>query len=805
MFTTPRCRPAAFSGLLLCVLALAACGGGGGGEPATPEPPVPAPPVFYAVGGQVSGLGAGKSFVAANVDAGGQALQSATLTQNGAYSLSLGAGTAYDVRVQSQPAGQRCVVANGAGVAAATVTNIAIACDDNRFRVGGTVAGLTGTAVLQLNGGDDTAVAGSGTFTFATPLVEGSSYNITLRGAAAGQACTVANGTGTAMAEVVNVQVTCVVDPVVPPVVPPVVVPPVVVPPPPPPPPPTPVPAVPAGLTVSYDVKSFLFAWSASATTTAYQVLESADGVAPYVAVATVAATTATHAVPVLLHQRLNARYAVQACNAGGCSVPSAFVAPDVNAAIGYFKASTNGSGDGFGASAALSADGRTLAIGAPYEDSNATGIGGNQANNSFVNAGAVYVYVRTGNRWAFQAYVKASNPAANDLFGRKIALSEDGSTLAVSAQNEDSNATGVNGDQSDNSVASAGAVYVFARSGAVWSQQAYVKGPVARSLLFGEAVALSGDGNTLAVGAMNDASNATGVGGDPSNNTAPGSGAVFVFTRVAGAWSQQAYVKASTPNIGDSFGQAVALSTDGSTMVVGAPNEDSNAPGVNGDEANNAAFDAGAAYVFVRTGTVWAKQAYLKASNPGANDYYGLTATISGDGNTVAVGALSESSNGRGVGAVQANDAASSSGAVYVYSRIGAAWTQQAYIKSSNSDPNDNFGRRVVLSADGNTLAASAVNERSASSGIGGDKADNTVATGAVYVFRRAAGAWNETGYLKARLSRGGNSFGLNMGISADGNTLAIGAESENSDASGINGDFTNINSVASGAVMLY
>src|SRR5262249_19250367 len=143
---------------------------------------------------------------------------------------------------------------------------------------------------------------------------------------------------------------------------------------------------------------------------------------------------------------------------------------------LAYLKASNTDGSDELGWSVALSADGLTLAVGAPFESSMATGIDGDQADNSAPDAGAVYVFIRTGATWTQQAYIKASNTHANEGFGFSVALSADGSTLAVGALEESSAATGVNGDQVDDSAPDAGAVYVFTRSGATWNQQAYIK-----------------------------------------------------------------------------------------------------------------------------------------------------------------------------------------------------------------------------------------------------------------------------------------------------------------------------------------
>jgi hypothetical protein len=102
------------------------------------------------------------------------------------------------------------------------------------------------------------------------------------------------------------------------------------------------------------------------------------------------------------------------------------------------------------------------MAVGAYLEASAATGFNGNQADNSSAAAGAVYVFRRTGTAWVQESYLKASNTGASDSFGKALALSSDGSTLAVGAPREASSATGINGNQSDNSALASGAVYVF-------------------------------------------------------------------------------------------------------------------------------------------------------------------------------------------------------------------------------------------------------------------------------------------------------------------------------------------------------
>jgi hypothetical protein len=326
------------------------------------------------------------------------------------------------------------------------------------------------------------------------------------------------------------------------------------------------------------------------------------------------------------------------------------------------------------------------------------------------------------------QAYVKASNTDANDLFGVSVAL--DGDTLAVGAFGEGSAAAGVGGDETNNSRFEAGAVYVFVRSGTSWSQQAYLKASnTGDGDQFGLSVAV--DGDTLTVGAPFEDSAATGVGGDETNDSAGAAGAVYLFVRSGTSWSQQAYIKASNTDASDQFGRSVAL--DGDTLAVGAIGEASGVTGVGGDETNNSASFAGAVYVFVRSGTSWSQQAYAKASNTDASDEFGRSVAL--DGDTLAVGARQEDSGATGVGGDETNDSATRAGAVYVFVRNAASWSQQAYLKASNTDAEDRFGTSVAL--DGDTLAVGAF-EDSAVTEVNGDEANNSAPiAGAVYVFQ--------------------------------------------------------------------
>ncbi|HEU4323729.1 MAG TPA: FG-GAP repeat protein [Roseiflexaceae bacterium] len=458
-----------------------------------------------------------------------------------------------------------------------------------------------------------------------------------------------------------------------------------------------------------------------------------------------------------------------------------------------YLKASNTGVRDLFGGQVAVS--GNTVVVGSPSEDSAATGANGNQSDNSADGSGAVYVFVRNGTKWSQQAYLKASNTGESDFFGWSVAIS--GDTIAVGAPYESSAATGVNGDQADNSAIIAGAVYVFVRNGTEWSQQSYLKASnTGESDFFGWSVAISGD--TIAVGALFERSAATGVNGNQSDNSAGGSGAAYVFVRNGTEWSQQAYLKASNTQVLDMFGYAVAVSGD--TVVVAAPSEDSAATGVNGNQADNSAMSAGAVYVFVRNGTEWSQQAYLKASNTGEGDSFGYGLALSDD--TIVVGAPYKGSTATGVNGNQTDNTAPGAGAAYVFVRNGAEWSQQAFLKASNSEKGDLFGGSVGISK--NSVVISAAGEDSVATGVNGNGANNGAeSAGAAYVFVRNGTTWSEYAYLKASNTGLGDIFGNSVAVSES--TVVVGAVDESSAATGVNGNGSDNSMVRAGAAYVF
>ena len=642
------------------------------------------------------------------------------------------------------------------------------------FAVGGTIEGLEGSSATLVLNGDRSIIAGDGAFAFQDALADGADYAVTVLENPSGHVCTIERAVGRiARANVADIAVHC--------------------------------PSTDASLTSltvsgaslspAFDPTKLAYAAGPLTVPTLFSLGEaSITATSPHAGVQiTIAGKPASSGV---------------AKNIAVATGPNA-IDVDVVAADGktrqtysialsgqvstYVKASNTRPTAFFGQVVAASGD--TIAIGAPSETSNATGVGGNAADTSMSGAGAVYVFRHAATGWVQEAYVKASNTRANAMFGTSLALS--GNTLVVGASGESSNATGVGGDQANTGAPSAGAVYVFARTGTTWSQQAYIKASNTRSYArFGTSVAIAQD--TLVVGSDGETSNATNVGGNPNDTTLTNAGAAYVFARSGTIWSQQAYVKASNTRAFADFGRTVAVSGD--TLAVGAPGESSNATGIGGDQANTTASSSGAVYVYVRAGTTWSPQAYVKAPNTRQNAVFGSAIALSN--NTLAVGSPFETSNATGIDANQNDTSASGAGAAYVFVRAGTAWSQQAYVKASNTRANATFGTSVAIFND--SLVVGSPGEASAAIGIDGNQSDTTAPNaGAAYVFVRTGTTWMQRAYVKASNTRASTQFGVGVGI-ADG-TLVVGANKEESYATGIDGNQTNTSMPNAGAAYVF
>ena len=270
--------------------------------------------------------------------------------------------------------------------------------------------------------------------------------------------------------------------------------------------------------------------------------------------------------------------------------------------------------------------------------------------------------------------------------------------------------------------------------------------------------MALSFDGNTLAAAAFDEDGGGRGIN-PPDNTESQNSGALYVFTRQGGTWSQQAYIKGSKGETSDGFGFATAISDDGNTIAVGSGDEACLTPGIDppgcADDrtAEPGREHLGGCGVRVRSKRQHVVGADLhQGAQRTAYNSFGVRLDLSGDGNTLAVSAYFEDNGGRGIrppmvqqfliqdmlnGWREHRNEAEESGAVYLYTRSGNRWTAGAWVKAANADAGDEFGSSVALSTDGHVMVVGAHGEDSAATGINGNQADNSADdSGAAYVF---------------------------------------------------------------------
>ena len=377
---------------------------------------------------------------------------------------------------------------------------------------------------------------------------------------------------------------------------------------------------------------------------------------------------------------------------------------------------------DRFGISVATSADGKTIIVGANFDEIGATSA-----------TGVVYVFDRVGNSFNQVGILTGSLAVdANDFFGRSVATSADGKTIIVGDNSDEIGAT-----------TSTGVVYVFDRVGSSFNQVGILTGSLAVNAndQFGNSVATSADGKTIVVGARGDSIGAVSK-----------TGLVYVFDRVGSSFNQVGILTGSlVVDSNDNFGQSVATSADGKTIVVSAT----------ADEIE-ATTSTGVVYVYDRVGSSFNQVGILTGSLAvDLTDSFGTSVATSADGKTIVVSAREDE-----IGATGAT------GVVYVFDRVGSSFNQVGILTGSLAvDVNDAFGDSVATSADGKTIVVGAYQ----------DEIGATAGTGVVYVFDRVGNSFNQVGILTGSLAvDASDNFGFSVATSADGETIIVGTSAD-------------------------
>jgi hypothetical protein len=514
-------------------------------------------------------------------------------------------------------------------------------------------------------------------------------------------------------------------------------------------------------VTVGADLRELIFDWDPVPGAAHYELLANPDGHSGFTSVSGQIPASRTRAgvsVSVHLQHWSSALYMVAACNAAGCRNSAPVSASDqMLDAIGYLKASNTNADDGFGSGVVLSDDGYTLAVAALREDSNASGVNGNQADNSSTDSGAVYIFRREGRRWRQEAYIKArlnqpgQSLGSGNPFGQQaLAINGRGSILAVGAP-----------DETVNGAIRAGKVYFYGRGGdGRWTAQSTLRAPTLQANdYFGASVDLSVDGRTLKVNSIQPHD----WEGNPEVRT-------HIFVRSGPAWVHSTTI---APPVPGEFCQTVRMSGDGHTLIMSCW-------GYIGTPVRLVTMK--------RSGDAW----------------HPTTDLILAEWRTVQP--LAVNFNGS---RLAFQDSVGLSKTVRTYGWNGTAWvldgsiTRPVPVVSINT-----FANHLIFNRSGNMLVVGDILSGVAGAGVSETASAGTEDHGAVFVYlRNGTGAtpWALKSVVKAPIASIENRVGHVVALSGSGLTLAVGAPYEDSAATGVDGDRTDTSRPEAGAVFLY
>jgi hypothetical protein len=390
-----------------------------------------------------------------------------------------------------------------------------------------------------------------------------------------------------------------------------------------------------------------------------------------------------------------------------------------------------------FGHSCAINSDGTRMIVGAYFEDNGAT------------NYGAVYIYTYSDGKWDDGTRIGIPYPSSNITtdkgFGRSVDINSAGTRIVVGAHYDDEGAN------------DAGAAYVYSYIGGTWTLDT-VSGvstgriqasDKAANDRFGNSVAMNGDGTRIIVGSMQD------------DDGGSSSGSAYIYTYSGGSWGTEKKLVASDDQADDQFGTSVAITSDGTKVVVGAPYEDT----------GGSAYGKVYTYIYNSGTGNWdeSSQKLQATSFEGTGDKaFGISVNMNADGTKMIVGAHFEDT---GTSGVSTND----SGSAYIYTYSGGSWGSEVHLRASDATAaiadgsDDEFGWRVRMNNDGTKVIVGAKYED-----VGGTD------SGAAYVFEYDGSNWNEVVKLKAHDGAADDDFGFSVAMSGDGKRVVVGAEED-------------------------
>lgn len=307
---------------------------------------------------------------------------------------------------------------------------------------------------------------------------------------------------------------------------------------------------------------------------------------------------------------------------------------------------SDGGNSDSFGYSVALDDTGTRIIISSPYNDP--TGI---------ANAGAVYIFTRSGTSWAQEAKLLGTMLESNRMLGDSVDIDNTGTRIIAGARYF-------------------GRVYIFTRSGTNWTQEVVL---TKNGGSFGNSVSIDSTGTRIAIGA-------------PEDTTPSGflRGRCYIYIRSGTSWTEEYNFYSSLAAYGDNFSYAVDIDGSGSRVLVCHYSGDPS--GVN---------DSGQVFILSRSGTTWSQETVLSASDKAASDSFGNFAKFNNDGSKLIIGCRNSDPGG-----------VTNAGAAYIFTRIGSTWSQQIKLSSSDKVSGDAFSWSVTMSGDGSVAIIGARNK---------------------------------------------------------------------------------------------